>query len=83
MQALPWVISVDDHVVEPPHVWQRWLPSRLRDRGPRVVQDSCEQDYSDHMAIAGSRRAAYMVLNALDPERPVKVPCTFVPPFTG
>ena len=23
MQALPWVISVDDHVVEPPHVWQR------------------------------------------------------------
>lgn len=39
--ALPWVISVDDHVVEPPHVWQTWLPSRLRDRGPKVVQDTC------------------------------------------
>ena len=48
-----------------------------------VVQDSCAQDKSDHMAIAGSRRAAYMVLNALDPEHPVKVPCMFVPPFTG
>ncbi|MGB3303980.1 MAG: alpha/beta fold hydrolase [Gordonia sp. (in: high G+C Gram-positive bacteria)] len=48
-----------------------------------VVQDSCSQDYSEHMAIAGSRRAAYMVLNALDPEHPVKVPCEFVPPFTG
>lgn len=48
-----------------------------------VVQDTCEQDYSDHLAIAGSRRTAYMVLNALDPENPVTVPCEFVPPFTG
>lgn len=48
-----------------------------------VVQDTCAQDYSDHLAIAGSRRAAYMVLNALDPAHPVKVPCEFVPPFTG
>lgn len=48
-----------------------------------VVQDTCSQDYSDHMAIAGSRRAAFMVLNALDPEHPVTVPCEFVPPFTG
>ena len=42
MTDLPWVISVDDHVVEPPHVWQRWLPERYRDRGPRVEQDTCE-----------------------------------------
>ncbi|MFW0789426.1 esterase/lipase family protein [Gordonia sp. CPCC 205333] len=48
-----------------------------------VVQDSCATDYSDHMAIAGSRRAAYLALNALDPEHPVKVPCAVVPPFTG
>lgn len=48
-----------------------------------VVQDTCAQDYSDHMAIAGSRRAAYMVLSALDPENPVEVPCEFTPPFTG
>jgi predicted TIM-barrel fold metal-dependent hydrolase len=33
---LPRIISVDDHVVEPPDVWQRWLPARFRDRGPRV-----------------------------------------------
>jgi len=39
---LPWVISVDDHVVEPPHVWETWLPERYRGRGPRVVQDRCE-----------------------------------------
>src|SRR5215212_5380035 len=33
---LPWVISADDHVVEPPHLWERWLPARYRDRGARV-----------------------------------------------
>ena len=32
----PKIISVDDHVVEPPHVWSTWLPERFRDRGPRV-----------------------------------------------
>jgi predicted TIM-barrel fold metal-dependent hydrolase len=38
--GLPRIISVDDHVVEPPHVWERWLPSSLRERGPRVVRDA-------------------------------------------
>ena len=33
---LPKIISVDDHVVEPPHVWQTWLPERFRAAGPRV-----------------------------------------------
>jgi len=32
---LPKIISVDDHVVEPAHLWQTWLPSKFRDRGPR------------------------------------------------
>jgi predicted TIM-barrel fold metal-dependent hydrolase len=33
---IPWIVSVDDHVVEPAHLWQRWLPARWRDLGPRV-----------------------------------------------
>jgi predicted TIM-barrel fold metal-dependent hydrolase len=32
----PKIVSVDDHVVEPPHVWERWLPAKHRDKGPRV-----------------------------------------------
>jgi hypothetical protein len=32
---LPRIISVDDHVVEPPHVWDTWLPRKYRDRGPK------------------------------------------------
>ena len=33
---MPKIISVDDHVVEPAHLWERWLPARYRDRGPHV-----------------------------------------------
>ncbi len=32
----PKIVSVDDHVVEPRHVWETWLPERYREAGPRV-----------------------------------------------
>ncbi len=38
-REIPMIISVDDHVIEPPHVWETWLPARYRDRGPKVVRD--------------------------------------------
>ena len=28
-RELPKIISVDDHVVEPAHLWQTWLPTRF------------------------------------------------------
>ena len=31
MVEIPPMISVDDHVLEPPDLWQRWLPARWRD----------------------------------------------------
>ena len=34
--SIPLIISVDDHVVEPAHLWQTWLPSKYRQQGPRV-----------------------------------------------
>jgi len=36
---IPMIISVDDHVVEPPDLWSARLPSKYLDRGPRVVRD--------------------------------------------
>ena len=35
---IPRFISVDDHVVEPPHLFQKWLPKKWADdpRSPRV-----------------------------------------------
>src|SRR4029453_17867322 len=32
----PQIISVDDHVLEPPDLWQRWLPEAHRAAGPGV-----------------------------------------------
>ena len=31
-------ISVDDHIIEPPDLWQTRLPERYRAAGPRVVE---------------------------------------------
>jgi predicted TIM-barrel fold metal-dependent hydrolase len=35
---IPPIISVDDHVVEPKDLWERWLPERFKSLGPRVVR---------------------------------------------
>jgi predicted TIM-barrel fold metal-dependent hydrolase len=42
MPEIPPIISVDDHLVEPPDLWQRWLPDRHRERGPRVISGPWE-----------------------------------------
>jgi predicted TIM-barrel fold metal-dependent hydrolase len=34
-----WMISVDDHLIEPPSVWVDRLPAKFRDRGPRFFTD--------------------------------------------
>ena len=33
------LISVDDHVVEPPHLFEGRLPARFVERGPRIIED--------------------------------------------
>ena len=37
-QDFPLIVSVDDHVVEPAHVWERWLPAKHRD----ALMQQCE-----------------------------------------
>ncbi|HEX7096965.1 MAG TPA: amidohydrolase family protein [Acidimicrobiales bacterium] len=39
---IPRIISVDDHVVEPPDLWSSRLPQKYRDRGPRVVREKAK-----------------------------------------
>src|SRR5882757_6174837 len=36
--APPKIFSVDDHVIEPPDLWQRRLPAKFRDAGPKIVR---------------------------------------------
>ena len=61
MGELPKIISVDDHVVEPPHLWATWLPERFRERGPR----------SERRGIGAMRHIAGGVYEqSFDPEGP-------------
>ena len=39
MVEIPRIISVDDHVVEPPDLWTARLPAKYADRAPRVERD--------------------------------------------
>jgi hypothetical protein len=33
------MISIDDHVVEPPDVFARHMPERFKDRVPKLIND--------------------------------------------
>ncbi len=55
------LVSVDDHVVEPPDMFDRHLPARYRDRAPRVVH---KQDGSDVWVFEG-RQMPNIGLNAV------------------
>ena len=45
MATIPRIISVDDHVVEPPTLWSDRLPRAYADRGPRIVRDRAKFSY--------------------------------------
>lgn len=33
------LVSADSHIIEPPDLWEKWLPRKFQDRAPRVVDD--------------------------------------------
>ena len=63
------IVSVDDHVIEPPAVWQDRLPAKFKDAGPRIERDDQGRDvwifegrpyYNVGLnAVAGKERADY------------------------
>ncbi|ADP82436.1 amidohydrolase family protein [Pseudofrankia inefficax] len=42
---LDWLISVDDHVLEPPNVWVDRVPAKDRDRAPHMELDDKGMDF--------------------------------------
>lgn len=48
MVVIPRIVSVDDHVIEPPHLWENYIASEFRDRAPRVERIPCA-----HMGYVG------------------------------
>jgi predicted TIM-barrel fold metal-dependent hydrolase len=52
--SIPPIISVDDHVIEPPDLWKRWLPTALRDAGPKVMRAPYVIDDATQVHVAAS-----------------------------
>lgn len=46
-----WIVDADGHIVEPPDLWDRFLPAQFRHLAPHVVQDGDEFFY-----VCGDRR---------------------------
>jgi predicted TIM-barrel fold metal-dependent hydrolase len=38
------VVSADAHVLEPPHIWERWLPAAFQDQAPKLAKDAAGGD---------------------------------------
>src|SRR5580658_2713697 len=55
------LVSVDDHFVEPPHLFEGRLPAKLQDRAPRVV----EEDNGDQVWVFEHVRQSHTGLNAV------------------
>jgi predicted TIM-barrel fold metal-dependent hydrolase len=55
------IISVDDHLIEPPHVWQDRLPEKYREAGPRIV----ENEQGRHVWLYEDRVYVNFGLNAV------------------
>ena len=47
---IPWIVSVDDHVIEPANLWTSRLPTKWRDVGPHV-----ERLPAGELKLAGGR----------------------------
>ncbi len=45
------IISADAHILEPPDIWQNWLPEKYQDRAPQLVKD---RDGGDAWLFAGA-----------------------------
>ncbi len=60
------VISVDDHLVEPPHMFEGRLPARYRAHAPRVVED----DQGHELWEFEGRRYTQVGMNAVAGRRP-------------
>ena len=50
---IPRIISVDDHVVEPPDLWQDRVPAKYRDRAPRVKREKVRMNPGRGLQLRG------------------------------
>jgi predicted TIM-barrel fold metal-dependent hydrolase len=68
-EVLTTVISVDDHLVEPPGMFDGRLPKRLQDRAPRIV----ENEHGHQLWEFDGERHTQVGMNAVAGRRPETV----------
>ena len=39
MADQPRIVDSDCHILEPPDIWENWLPERYQDKAPKLVKD--------------------------------------------
>src|SRR5690606_429176 len=52
------LVSVDDHLIEPPSLWEDRLPKKFREAGPRIVQMDMSKSAGDEGLSAALLQAA-------------------------
>jgi predicted TIM-barrel fold metal-dependent hydrolase len=66
--SFDWLVSVDDHLIEPARLWQERVPERHRAEAPHIVRDGASEYwvYEDRQivttglnAVAGKRREEF------------------------
>ena len=65
------IVSVDDHVIEPPDVFERHLPASLKDKAPQMKRDA----QGNHYWIYEDRVVANVGLNAVAGRPPEEYGC--------
>src|SRR5258708_16698976 len=45
------IVSADAHILEPPGIWETWLPRAMQDKAPKLVKDV---DGGDAWQFAGA-----------------------------
>jgi predicted TIM-barrel fold metal-dependent hydrolase len=53
---LDWVISVDDDIIEPDHIWTDRMPAKFKDEAPRVV---VSKSGTEAWLFGGKRRSVF------------------------
>ncbi|WP_194830008.1 amidohydrolase family protein [Nocardia sp. XZ_19_231] len=73
MPLQPWMklLSTDDHLIEPPRLWQDRLPAKYRDAGPRIIDQARGEGRSPaEVWTYEGRIYPYIGLNAVAGKKP-------------
>jgi predicted TIM-barrel fold metal-dependent hydrolase len=74
-----WLISVDDHILEPPHLWVDRVPAKLADAVPHLVRDGDEEAWVyEGKSVATTGLSAVVGRESYSPE-----PVTYAEMRTG